>query len=188
MRRKGLTLTAVLLVAGAYLLLQRLTSQPQAPAITLTAAQARQPFPVDVALPDLQGHTMRLAYRRGQVVLINFWATWCYPCRVEMPSMQALYQDYGEKGFEILAISIDVQGKVVVVPFVEDYGLTFPILLDPENAVSTMLQVRGIPTSYLLDKWGRVAGVAIGARDWNSNTMRRLLDQLLAEPGNGTVP
>lgn len=188
MRRKGLTLTAVLLVAGAYLLLQRLTSQPQAPAITLTAAQAREPFPVDVALPDLQGHTMRLAYRRGQVVLINFWATWCYPCRVEMPSMQALYQDYAEKGFEILAISIDVQGKAVVVPFIEAYGLTFPILLDPENAVSTMLQVRGIPTSYLLDKWGRVAEVAIGARDWNSNTMRRLLDQLLAEPGSGTVP
>ena len=77
-----------------------------APAITPETAQAREPFPVDFALPDLQGHIMRLSYRRGQVVWINFWATWCYPCRVEMPSMHALYQDYREKGFEILAISI----------------------------------------------------------------------------------
>ena len=187
-RRKRLMLTAVLLVVGVYLLLLRMTSLPQAPAITPETAQAREPFPVDFALPDLQGHIMRLSYRRGQVVLINFWATWCYPCRVEMPSMQAVYQDYREKGFDILAISIDVQGKEIVAPFVKEYGLTFPILLDPDNVVSTGLQVRGIPTSYLLDKWGRVAGVEIGAQDWNSNTMRRFLEQLLAEHGSSTTP
>jgi thiol-disulfide isomerase/thioredoxin len=91
-----------------------------------------------MALPNLQGKTVRLTDLREKVVLINFWATWCDPCRAEMPSMHALYQDYRDKGFEILAISIDVQGKDVVAPFVDAYGLTFPILLDPDLPTSTL--------------------------------------------------
>jgi thiol-disulfide isomerase/thioredoxin len=183
---KGRKLAAAFLLVGAFGFLQYLASLPKAPAIAPEATQVRDPFPLDFALPDLQGITVRLSDQRGKVVLLNFWATWCVPCRVEMPSMNALYQDYREKGFEILAISIDVQGKDVVAPFVEEYGLTFPVLLDPDNVVSTRLQGRGIPTSYLLDKQGRIAGVEIGTRDWNSVKMRRLLDQLLAEHGSGS--
>ena len=97
--------------------------------------------------------------------------------------MNALYQDYRDQGFEILAISIDVQGKDGVASFVDDYDLAFPILLDPDNVVSTRLRSRGIPTSYLLDKQGRIAGVEVGPRDWNSSKMRLLLDRLLAEDG-----
>jgi len=97
--------------------------------------------------------------------------------------MNALYQHYREKGLTILAISSDVQGKEVVAPFVVDYGLTFPILLDQRNTVGTRLGVRGIPTSYLLDKRGRIAGVEVGARNWNGNKVRQLLDRLLAEEG-----
>ena len=187
MRHTGRKLAAAFLLVGAFGVLQYLASLPKAPGIAPEATQARDLFPLDFALPDLQGNTVRLSDLRGKVVLINVWATWCYPCRVEMPSMHALYQDYREKGFEILAISIDVQGKDVVAPFVAEYGLSFPVLLDPDNVVSTRLQGRGIPASYLLDKQGRIAGVEIGAKDWNSGKMRRLLDQLLAEDGSDTA-
>ena len=75
----------------------------------------------------------------------------------------------------------------VVVSFVEEYGLTFPVLLDPRNVVGRRLQVGGIPTSYLLDKRGRIAGLEIGPKDWNSKKMRRLLEQLLAEETSGAT-
>jgi peroxiredoxin len=178
---KGSKVVAVVLLVGAYLLLQRLATQPKAPAIAPEPTQGRPLFPIDFTLPDLHGNTIRLADLRGQVVLVNFWATWCYPCRTEMPSMQALYQDYRHKGFEILAVSSDVQGKDTVAPFVEAYGLTFPVLLDPQNVVGNRLLVQGIPMTYLIDKQGRIAGREVGAKHWNSAKMRGLLDALLAE-------
>jgi peroxiredoxin len=187
--RKGLALvwrnklTTILLLVAAYLLLQRLGYLLRAPAIAPEAPQARELFPMDFTLPDLQGQAVRLSELRGQVVLLNFWATWCPPCRAEMPSMNALYKDYREKGFEILAISSDAGSKEIVAPFVEKYGLTFPVLLDPRNVVGSRVGVRGIPTSYLLDKQGRIAGVEVGARNWNRTRGRRLLDRLLAEEG-----
>lgn len=178
---RGWKIVAVIVLIGVYFLLQYLASQPQSPAMIPKALQARQPFPVDFTLPDLQGNSIRLSDFRGQVVLVNFWATWCYPCRAEMPSMQALYQDYHHKGFTILAIASDVQGAEVVAPFVQEYKLTFPILLDPENVVGTRLQVRGIPMSYLLDKHARITGMELGAKNWQSPSMRQLIDALLAE-------
>ena len=124
--------------------------------MALPAPEERPPFRVDFTLPDVQGHLVRLADLRGRPVLINIWATWCYPCREEMPSMNALYKDYGVKGLAMVAIATDTGGKPVVAPFLQAYGLTFPVLLDPQNMVGTQLQVPGIPTSYLLDKRGRV--------------------------------
>jgi len=171
MRHAGRTLTAALLLVAVLGLLYYLASLPKAPAKAPETLQVRQPFPVDLALPDLH----------GKVVLLNVWATWCYPCRVEMPSMNALYRDYHPQGFEILAISMDVSGAQAVAPFVADYALTFPVLLDPDNTVSTRLLGGGIPTSYVLDKRGQIVTVEIGTRDWNSTRFRRLLDQLLAE-------
>jgi cytochrome c biogenesis protein CcmG/thiol:disulfide interchange protein DsbE len=179
--RPSLKVTTVLLLVGAYLGLQWIASLPKAPAIVPEPAPDREPFPLDFKLPDLQGNTVRLSDLRGKVVLLNFWATWCVPCRTEMPSMQALYEDYRDQGFTILAISSDVQGEEVVAPFVAEYGLTFPVLLDLENVVGTRLRVQGIPMGYLLDKHGRIAGTEIGAKNWHSATMQRLLDRLLAE-------
>ena len=185
MPHKRRKLAAGLLLFAAVGVLQYIASLPIAPAITPETARARKLFPLDFTLPDLQGNAVRLSDLRGKVVLINFWATWCYPCRTEMPSLEALYQDYWDQGFEILAIAIDVQGKAVVVPFVEAFKLTFPVLLAPHNDVGTRLQVSGIPTSYLLDKHGRIATREVGPRDWNSQKMRRLLDQLLREEARG---
>lgn len=178
---KGLKMAALIVLIAAYFMLQYFASQPKAPDIASEAPQARKSFPMDFSLPDVQGQTVRLADLLGQVVLVNFWATWCYPCRAEMPSMEALYQDYRSKGFTIVAISSDMQGHDVVAPFVQEYKLTFPVLLDPQNVVGTRLQVRGIPMSYLLDKQGRLAGMELGAKNWNSPKMRQLIDQLLNE-------
>jgi peroxiredoxin len=181
LRHTGRTLAVAVLLVAALGLLHYLASLPKAPAIAPETPQARRPFPVDLALPDLHGTTVRLADLRGKVVLLNIWATWCYPCRAEMPSMNALYQDYRSQGFEILAISMDVSGAQVVAPFVAEYALTFPVLLDPQDTVSTRLLGGGIPTSYVLDKRGQIVAVEVGTRDWNSARFRRLLEQLLAE-------
>ncbi len=180
LHRRWPFIAAVLLVGG-YVALQQRTSRPPALGGELRPPQERVLFTAEVTLPDVHGNTVRLAELRGRVILLNLWATWCYPCRAEMPSMDTLYQDYRGKGLEILAIANDSQGKTAVAPFVKEYGLTFPVLLDPHNRVGTQLQVHGIPTSYLLDKQGRIAYVALGAKNWNSPYMRRVLDRLLSE-------
>ena len=166
----------------------RMASLSGGPVIALPTPPERALFTVDFILPDIAGNVVRLSDLRGRPVLINIWATWCYPCRVEMPSMNALYKAYRAKGLAILAIATDMQGKPVVAPFMQVYGLTFTVLLDPQNMLLAQLQVPGLPTSYLLDKRGRIVILEIGARDWNSRQIRHLLDRLLAEDGGGTTP
>jgi peroxiredoxin len=178
---KALNIAAVAVLVGAYVILQYLASRPKAPDMAPKAPQVRKAFPVDFVLPDLHGNSVRLSNFRGRVVLVNFWATWCYPCRAEMPSMEALYQRYRSKGFTILAISSDLQGSESVAPFVRQYQLTFPVLLDPGNVVGTHLQVHGIPTSYLLDKQGQITGMELGAKNWHSPKIRQRIEALLAE-------
>ncbi|GIX47180.1 MAG: hypothetical protein KatS3mg131_1391 [Candidatus Tectimicrobiota bacterium] len=178
--RRGWQLVAMLALLAAYLVLRQLAATPRAPALA-PAAAARAPFPVDFTLPDLQGNLVRLADTRGRVVLLNFWATWCPPCRAEMPALEALHRDYQKRGLTILAISSDVEGEKAVAPFVRRYGLTFTVLLDPRNTLGERLQVRGLPTTYLLDKAGRIAAYEVGIRDWNGSKMRRFLEALLAE-------
>lgn len=180
-QRKGWRLALVLFLIGAFLALQWIASRLQEPGIEPAAPHTRQPFRLDFTLPTLQGDAIRLSDLQGQVVVVNFWATWCYPCRTEMPSINALYQAYRHKGLEILAIASDPQGREIVAPFVQAQALTFPILLDPGNVIGSRLPVHGLPTSYILDKQGRVAGMELGARDWNAISIRRLIDTLLAE-------
>jgi cytochrome c biogenesis protein CcmG, thiol:disulfide interchange protein DsbE len=187
-RGKGFRIAVVVLLVVAYLVIYKMVAMLREPAIALPALEERTPFRADFTLPDVQGHLVRLADLRGRPVLVNIWATWCYPCREEMPSMNALYKDYSAKGLAIVAIATDTGGKSVVAPFIQVHGLTFPVLLDPQDMVGRQLQVPGIPTSYLLDKRGRIIGLVIGARDWNSRNMRHLVEQLLAEEGGGTTP
>lgn len=187
-RQKGWRLTAVVLLVVAYLIVYSLTRRLDEPAMTLPPPQERTPFTADFTLPDLQGKPVRLAALRGQPVLINIWATWCYPCRAEMPSLNALYHDYHAKGVAVVAIATDAEGQAVVAPFVQSYDLAFPVVLDPQNLMSAQLRLPGIPATYLLDKQGRIVGLEIGARDWNTRRVRRLLDQMLAEDTRGTMP
>jgi peroxiredoxin len=135
----------------------------------------------DFAVPSLAGPTVRLSDHHDKVILLNFWATWCPPCRAEMPSMEKLYQAYRDRGLVILAISSDRAGKSVVEPYVQERGLTFPILLDPEGEVFAQYGVRGLPTSYLLDRRGRVFSTDVGARDWSGKVARKVVERLVAE-------
>lgn len=135
----------------------------------------------DFQLIDLQGTWQALPDYRGKVVLLNFWATWCGPCRVEMPSMERVYQDLRDEGFAILAISSDPQGSIITRPFVASQGLTFPILHDSDYRVSGSYGVRTLPMSFLIDRNGTLIQRVFGARDWNSPEARELIHGLLRE-------
>ena len=187
-RGKGFRIAAIVLLVIAYLVIHQRASMLWDPAVALPTPEERVPFRVDFTLPDAQGHLVRLTDLRGRPVLINIWATWCYPCREEMPSMNALYKDYSAKGLAIVAIALDEGGKSVVAPFMQAHGLTFPALLDPQNIVGKQLQESSIPTSYLLDKRGRVIIRVSGPHDWNARKIRHLIEHLLAEEGGGTTP
>jgi peroxiredoxin len=130
-------------------------------------------------LIDLDGKWLSLSDYKGKVVLLNFWATWCGPCRVEMPSMEVLYQEFKKDGFEILAISSDHQGSIITRPFVEAQALTFPILHDADYRASGNYGIRTLPMSYLVDRQGILRHRVFGARDWNSEKARALIKKLL---------
>ena len=115
----------------------------------------------DFELTTLEGETTRLSDYRGQRVFINFWATWCPPCRAEMPDMQKLYEQT-DVDVEILAVNLQ-ESEEVVSEFVKEFGLTFPILMDVNSDVADTYQVRAYPTSYMIDSSGRIQFIAIGA-------------------------
>jgi peroxiredoxin len=121
----------------------------------------------DFTLPLLNGGEVKLSDYRGKVLLINIWATWCNPCREEMPSIQRLYQSTRGRPFDILAISIDTRGSTDVAPFVKSLGLTFPILLDADKDVNDLYQTTGVPESFIIDKEGVLRERIIGPLDWS---------------------
>lgn len=130
-------------------------------------------------LKDLHGKTMSLAQFRGKVVLLNFWATWCGPCRIEMPAMEQLYRTLPRKDFEILAVSTDMQGAAVTRPFQREMELTFPILHDPDMRVGLTYGARTLPLSFMVDKQGVIRKKIYGARDWDSPEARELIHLLM---------
>ncbi|MGH7673231.1 MAG: TlpA disulfide reductase family protein [Gemmatimonadales bacterium] len=121
-----------------------------------------------------------LADYRGKVVLLNVWATWCLPCRVEMPSMQRLHGKLAGTDFRILAVSIDQEGADKIMAFVQELGLTFDILHDPAGAIQGIYQTTGVPESFVIDRDGVIVKKVIGAAEWdgpvNEALIRRLLD------------
>ena len=130
---------------------------------------------------DLSGQEVSLDDHLGEVVLVNVWATWCGPCRVEMPPIQASYRRYKDRGFTVLAVSIDQgpQHEERVAAFAEEYGLEFPILLDPESRITEVLRTVGVPETFVLGRDGRIAKRLIGATDWSSAANQVLIEQLL---------
>lgn len=117
----------------------------------------------DFTLETIDGNLIRLSDLRGQPLLINFWATWCPPCRAEMPAMQDVYADNQHLGFEILAINATNQDNLAnVSSFVSNYALTFPILLDQQGEAAQKYQIRSYPTSFFIDEDGIIQEVIIG--------------------------
>ena len=132
-------------------------------------------------LEKLDGTTVSLESLRGKVVFLNVWATWCEPCREEMPSMQTLYDDFkANKDFVMLAVSQDTKGKSAVVPYVEKNGYHFRILLDPENKVGESYSVSGVPETFIIDRNGRIVAHHMGAFDWSRPDVKEALQQLLS--------
>ena len=129
--------------------------------------------------PQLDSQQLRLSDFKGRVVFLNFWATWCVPCREEMPSMERLYQRYGARGLTIVAMSVDSGGPATVAAFVKMLRLTYLIGLDPKMVVAEQYRVRALPSSFLIDRHGNLAGIAVGARDWDSPAARAVVETLL---------
>jgi peroxiredoxin len=149
--------------------LQAVESLPKAPALML---------------PDEEGKkTWRLSELRGKVVLVNFWATWCPPCRKELPSMERLWRQFKDAGLVVLGVNVGETGDEV---FAFSNGLetplTFPLLLDEESRVAQSWPVTGLPTTYLVDKQGRIAFRAIGGREFDSPAIVQQVRELLAAP------
>jgi cytochrome c biogenesis protein CcmG, thiol:disulfide interchange protein DsbE len=120
---------------------------------------------------------------RGKVVLLNVWATWCAPCRHEMPSMEALYKDFAPRGFEIVAVSIDDEGSEAKVrEFLREFGITFDVLHDPHGTIQQIYQTTGVPENFLIGADGVIRKKAY-AQDWNSEVNRTLVGRLLDEAG-----
>jgi thiol-disulfide isomerase/thioredoxin len=126
---------------------------------------------------------VNLSDYRGKVVFLNIWATWCPPCREEMPSMEKLYRELRGESFEILAVSIDALGAKAVAPFMKEYRLSFPALLDPQGTVQQLYGTTGIPESFIIDKKGIIAEKIIGARNWATPEVIRFFRNLIQKPG-----
>jgi cytochrome c biogenesis protein CcmG, thiol:disulfide interchange protein DsbE len=148
-------------------------------------------FPVELGTkaPDFRAYTLdsipkekSLADYRGKVLMINVWATWCLPCRVEMPSIEALDKDYARKGLKIVAVSIDDPGTDSTIrAFAKQYGLTFEILHDPQGKISEAYDITGYPETFIVGKDGVIRRKLMSATNWNSPDARALVDRLLAE-------
>ncbi len=155
-----------------------------------------QPVTVGTVAPefevnDLDGGLARLSDHKGEVVLVNIWATWCLPCRIEMPSMEHLYQEIGEDGFEIMAVSIDAElgrfdlagrpgGDIQV--FADSLGLTFPMLHDPSGGIERLYRTTGVPETFLIGRDGIIYKKVAGGTEWDAPQHKELIQRLLAAP------
>jgi peroxiredoxin len=136
-----------------------------------------------VTLLTLDGGRASLTDHRDKLVVLNFWATWCQPCTVEMPSLEALWLRYRDRGLIVVGVSVDRGApRALLEPYVRNLKLTFPILLDPDSKTSDRWRVTALPATFLVRPGGEVAGMAMGAREWNSDEMRALVERLLPHP------
>ncbi len=173
LRGLALVLGAGGVVASLGLPLEARGAAPNDPAPELGRAAP------DFTLPDLAGKPVRLAELRGKTaVLINFWATWCPPCREEMPTLERLSRSRGGR-VQVLGISLDTVNAAKVRAFVRELGITFPILLDPDLSVGKLYRVRGLPTSFVLDRDGIVRFREIGFRNWMDRESQFVLEEAL---------
>ena len=136
---------------------------------------------VDMSASD--GSLKTLSDYRGKVVLLNIWATWCEPCRREMPSMELLHQAFNDQGLAVVAVSIDAENmEPAIREFVKEYNLTFDVLYDATELFRAVYRYTGVPETYVIDRSGTIRRKWIGPDDWNSESNRRFVEMLLSEP------
>ena len=137
----------------------------------------------DFALTDLNDKPQRLLDFRGKVVFLNFWATWCKPCREEMPSMEVLHKSFEKDGLVILAVSIDrVTTTKDIPPFIKGMNLTFPVLIDSWGKTDKPYKRIGVPETFIIDRQGVIREIVIGPRDWTRLDSLQVLTKLLNVP------
>lgn len=134
--------------------------------------------PIEIQLKDAYGNWVRLSDYRGKVVFLNFWATWCAACVVEMPAMEKLHRRFKDREFVMVAINMQ-ESDVQVKAFFEKLKLSFTALLDSNGEVAAGFAVNALPTTFVLDKEGRIVGAAIGPREWDSQPSIALFDYLI---------
>ena len=138
-------------------------------------------FSLDVLTEDGSSEKTSHPEYRGQIVMINFWATWCSPCREEMPAMQAVYDDYQDDGLIVLAVNTTFQdNELDVKDFVREFNLSFPVLFDRSGDVSQQYQLRGLPSTYFVDQRGIIQAVIIGG-PMKESMMRSRVEIMLKE-------
>jgi cytochrome c biogenesis protein CcmG, thiol:disulfide interchange protein DsbE len=164
-------------VAGGATIMTRVGSEVAPVEVGATAPEFKA---IDLASGD--SVSLREHYR-GKVTLVNIWATWCVPCRVEMPAMEHLYSGLGPRGFAVAAVSIDEGPPDDVRKFGRELELTFDLLHDRSGRIQQLYQTTGVPESFLLDRNGVIVKRVIGAHDWNSPANRALVERLLEQPG-----
>ena len=140
-------------------------------------------FPApDFTLPMLSGAPIRFSDLRGKVVLLNFWVTWCGSCRAEMPTLDALYRQYKDRGLEVLAVNLDIAPIAKIQSFVGKAGVSLRVGLDPSSSTARTYQVLVLPTTYLIDRAGNVIVREVGGRDWLDGVSQRAVKGLLQQP------
>jgi peroxiredoxin len=135
----------------------------------------------DFCLEGLNGEKVQLKALKGKIIFLNFWATWCGPCKEEMPSMEALYQHFKDRNFIFLTISLDFGGQEPVRKFIENHRYQFPVLLDSSGKTLDLFEVSKIPTTLIIDKNGKMIGRIIGPRNWSSPEFFSLIEQMLQD-------
>jgi thiol-disulfide isomerase/thioredoxin len=169
-----LSVCVIFLLAGCS---EQTSEQPQAGAATVGTAKGQEA--PGFTLTNMQGQNVSLADLKGKVVILNFWATWCPPCREEMPSMEMLYRKYKDQGLVILAVNVEKDGQKLVQSFLQRTPYTFPILLDGDAAVQNSYQVFRFPETLIIDRNGKVVERVVGAIDWTSDQAVQLINFLL---------
>ncbi|MED4934984.1 thiol-disulfide oxidoreductase ResA [Heyndrickxia coagulans] len=164
------SILAVLILAVGYTLYANATKESQG----ALAAGDKAP---DFILKDLNGKTYRLSDYKGKGVLLNFWGTWCEPCKKEMPYMNELYSSYKPKGVEILAVYVK-NTRFLVDEFVKQYGLTFPVLIDKNGDVQHAYHIDPLPTTFLIGPDGKVKKVIIGNQNLSKKDIQDMMDMI----------
>jgi peroxiredoxin len=143
----------------------------------------------DFKATRIGGETVRLSDLRGRVVVLNIWATWCKPCEEEAPSLERLYRKIRSgplgRDFEVLAVSIDARSRDAVLPFQRKFGLTFPILFDPDGRVSRIYQTTGVPETFVIDRRGSIREKVIGPREWDRPELVEWFSAVIREGAAG---
>lgn len=180
-RQQWIAVTVVLLLVGTGVMAGATLLRDE---LFLVSVGSRAPNFHAVTL-DSVPREKTIADYRGQVVLLNVWATWCGPCRVEMPSIQKLHETYGPRGLKVVAVSVDNTGFAPVIrSFADEYKLTFEILHDASGVIQRDYQTTGVPDTFIIGRDGVIRKKVVGATNWNSEANRAVIERLLAEPAS----